>query len=270
MSEVMKKRLIGLLILIIIAILIPVLLSQCKHESTGNSSGGDMRVYDIQPDGDTTLVSNNENGAEEQPEDESESSSETKEDNAGTEQGQITDNSFGTVENEGSKSGKSEFSTPPVHGKSGVQGVAGNPPKDKQATSQQQAQAEKNQSAKTASNGENTRKKQEKSSQSSDAGKPHGSTQKTAQPKPKVAEGAKENEVHGWVVQIGSFSKSANAASAVKQVGQSQQASYSQVEVNGKSYYHVYVGPFDNEEAAKSAAAKLKKSGHNTLVRNLP
>lgn len=277
MSEVMKKRLIGLLILIIIAILIPVLLSQCKQESTGSGSGDDMRVYDIQPDGDTALVSKNQTegqsgeASESGPESGTGSGTKDNEAEAG-QQGQIENNDFGTVGGEGSQSGESKFSTPPVHGKSGAQGVAGNHSGNKEATSQSQTRTEREQSAsqpdKTASSKENARKKQAASSQNGNAGNSQGSTQKATQPK--VAEGTKEDKVHGWVVQIGSFSKSANAMSAVKQVGQSQQASYSQVEVNGKHYYHVYVGPFDNEEAAKAAAAKLKKSGHNTLVRNLP
>ena len=49
----MKKRLIGVVIIIAIGVLVPVLLSQCVGSNNEADKSGDMRVYTVDPDGQT-------------------------------------------------------------------------------------------------------------------------------------------------------------------------------------------------------------------------
>lgn len=57
MQDIMKKRIVGIIVLVLIGVLIPVILSQCIH---GSDPGDDsMRVYEVTPDGTATPAADN-------------------------------------------------------------------------------------------------------------------------------------------------------------------------------------------------------------------
>lgn len=251
MSDVMKKRLTGLAILIIIAVLIPLLLSRCMHGKNSKQNVGSMRVYDIQPNGKTVRAKqqqgsdNAQNQPKEQTADETRLASSSNSDTASS------DNS-------------SNFSTPPVHGNSGDQSAAheqaavhvnAGEPTNKHSTSASRHSEERSHP--------HSKTETEKKTGSSSGHSTSSSTQKAP------ADGTKESNLSGWVVQVASFTKRSNASSLAKQLGDKFQASYSQVDVKGKTYYHVYVGPFDDKDKAHSAADRLEKADHGALVRHL-
>lgn len=70
----------------------------------------------------------------------------------------------------------------------------------------------------------------------------------------------------GWVVQIGSFSKAANARRMKSDVSDDYDAFIASGTVSGTRYHRVRVGPYDSEEAAHAAARRLGDTGYTTQV----
>lgn len=274
MNDVMKKRLIGVAILVIIGVLTPLLLSHCMHSGSGDQDNGrgSMRVYDVQPDGQTKPADNGNNSGNGEDADQGGSSS-----NAGDgDQGQPPPQNPDAV----SPQSQSHFSTPPVHGQSDQSGAASNGDNAGNRASQNQ------QSSKPAPSSSRTPTRQKPSasprptehgqSSSHDYGAStsasHGSSSQSASNSgsDNGASGGEKSSIHGWVIQVASFGKRENAADMVNKLKGQFQASYTPGDVNGKTWYRVNVGPFDNEQDARSAAARLEKAGHKGLVRNLP
>ena len=71
----------------------------------------------------------------------------------------------------------------------------------------------------------------------------------------------------GYVVQVASFGDEANAERLARELNSEFKAFYRAGDVNGKTYYRVRVGPFENEASANAAAERLRSSGRATLVR---
>lgn len=71
----------------------------------------------------------------------------------------------------------------------------------------------------------------------------------------------------GWVVQVASFTQEDYAERMARELNSEYKAFYRAGDGNGTTYYRVRVGPFENEASANTAAARLRASGHDTLVR---
>lgn len=240
MNDVLKKRLTGLVILIAIAILIPLVMTQCGHDA--GDQAGQMRVYTIQPDGQVESVAKSQNGATSG----NRQASQKKKSGA---KGQPSNGQTTTA-----------FTTPPVKGGTG-ETAARSQTRQPAGTEKKTAQTAREKPQTPAG----SERKSGANSPPRETAKSEPSTTRKAAP-----DGADESRVHGWVVQVASFAEVSNAKSLAGDLSGKFHASYSRVSVNGKTYYHVYVGPFDAEGAARTAAEKLSKAGHGALVRNLP
>lgn len=70
----------------------------------------------------------------------------------------------------------------------------------------------------------------------------------------------------GWVVQVASFSDESNALTLARELNDNYSAFYTEAVVDGSNYYRVRIGPFDDEAAADAAAQALRDQGRNPLV----
>lgn len=83
----------------------------------------------------------------------------------------------------------------------------------------------------------------------------------------KTGAGAPAN-AGSWVVQIGSFSKAANAQELKSRVAEAHSVFITTALVSGTRYHRVRVGPFASEKAATRAAQQLRKAGYPTQVQS--
>ncbi|HET7314383.1 SPOR domain-containing protein [Salinisphaera sp.] len=262
MNDVMKKRLIGVAVLVIIGVLAPLLLSRCMHGGNENDGRGSMRVYNVQPNGETAPVDGSNNDRSGARNNQSASSG-----------GDAAASGIGQDRNRAPKpdavspQSESDFSTPPIHGNSAPAGSSGaasapaansNPPGDSASSSDSSAPAnEANESGSSSA-------AQDHGAASSGSGASNSASAGSS------SAGAEKTGIEGWVVQVASFSKRDNAKDMTDQLESRFPVSYAPGQVNGKTYYRVYVGPFDSEQAAQSAADRLSEAGHKGLVRHLP
>ncbi|MDA3921945.1 MAG: SPOR domain-containing protein [Salinisphaera sp.] len=253
MNDVMKKRLIGVAVLVIIGVLSPLLLSKCMH-SSDDSDHSAMRVYNVEPNGSTqSAASSASNAPDQSPSaDRSAGSASTGQSSQPPKPDAISPQSQPGKSTEGSR-----FSTPTV---------AGNQDSGGQQPSQSSASPPSRNAPPSA--------KPEPESESA----PQQQTKPTPKPPTKpstdnagsAAQAQRNDSASGWVVQIASFGDEGNAQAMVKRLSKQYRASYAQVKVNGKTWYRVNVGPFASEDAARSTAASLRKQGRSPLVRHLP
>ena len=96
--------------------------------------------------------------------------------------------------------------------------------------------------------------------------------QKETQPKSDAAPTIEPSEVTGWVVQVGSFSKQANAEQLRDKLRKLGMASFVVTGVSdSQTVYRVRVGPEVNREDAEKLQAKIKqKTKLNGLVMKYP
>lgn len=288
MNDVTKKRLIGVLILVAIGILIPVLLSRCMGSDAGDADRGQMRVYDVQPDGQAAPASNNTSAGNDAADAQAGSDASNTPDmpDAVSPQSQAqSDND--EADDEG-------FSTPPIHGKqnqgSGETDTASRA--DRARTTSQASSRESSSDNDSGSTDQRASQSQSQSPSSSrgneSASSGHdygastqgrssnsaGSTSKAnatnESSATRASAGPERQSISGWVVQVGSFSEQGNARDLARRLSSDYSASYTPGQVNGKTWYRVNVGPFANEAQARSAASRLKQQGHGALVRHLP
>jgi cell division septation protein DedD len=261
MNDVMKKRLTGLLILIAIAVLIPLLLARCMHGTDGNQNPGSMRVYNIKPDGQLKRVGQQQ-------------ASDTSLGQAT----QIAQNNTAPADTGHGHSSSApqgaQFSTPKSHGNTG--GQTKRPPdnagQENAGTPSGHAAQSVPPQAATQSGSHKAHKTQSVPQQSAAQNDKHPVDEKSGSATANKAPGdnTKESHLNGWVVQVASFSKRANARALAADLKGDYQASYSRVNVKGKNYYHVIVGPFNDKSGAESAAQRLHQADHGSLVRHLP
>lgn len=269
MNDVMKKRLIGVAIIIAIGVLVPVLLSQCMGSNDSGEKSGEMRVYTVDPDGQATRESDDDDS--EQGPDMPDAVSPQRDDSA----------------DDAADSNEEEFETPPVSG-----GQSGSSDAD------DSAEAEANRSEPETASEPNQRQQQREPQRetpaerepapepkraapaSSNSGSDYGaSTQGRASGATRSQSssnnsgsqsGLSRASISGWVVQVGSFSERSNASDLARQLSGSFTASYTPATIDGRTLYRVNVGPFANEGQARSAADRLSQQGRQGLVRNLP
>lgn len=272
MNDVMKKRLIGVAILVVIGVLAPLLLSRCMHSGSDDDGRGSMRVYNVQPDGEAEPATGSGHDTDEAAADDN-----TQHASAGdtAQKKQSQQPSPDAV----SPQSKSEFSTPPVHGNSGNDEADTEAPSEPASTQQAEpsqqspGQSEPNERQRNTEReqaGHNSRDYGSSSvgsgaSSSNSSPSSNGNSASSAS-----GSGLEKRQPKGWVVQIASFGKQDNAEALVRKLQGQFKAFYTPGDVNGKTWYRVNVGPFDGEDAARSAAGRLKQQGHNTLVRHLP
>lgn len=267
MNDVMKKRLIGIAVLVVIGVLAPLLLSQCMHSDDEDSDRSSMRVYDVNPDGSAK------------------SGAQSADDNAATNENKPDEPADKSQDRQGSQpslpdavspqsvpdrsSDSEDFSTPDVAGNQNS-----NPPTTEKPSSSRNQPAEPR-------SGDNASAKPQSRPQANEQPsrpKPQAQAKPQSGPQPEQARNpdtgsnsAQRNDsASGWVVQIASFGDEGNARAMVKKLASDYRSSYAQVSVNGKTWYRVNVGPFASEEAARSTADSLRKQGRKSLVRHLP
>lgn len=277
MNDVMKKRLIGVAILVIIGVLAPLLLSRCMHGGSEDNGRGSMRVYDVQPDGKAKPADNSQSD-QGGTSDQGANPDQTRPAAGGDDSGKQASGQVSSPDAVSPQS-TSDFSTPPVHG---VTGGSSTPSQPTTASSNSDAQSNKpaptgDAPSSAASNSAGSRPQASASSHdygsssvgsgsSSGGQRSSGSNASSSA----SASGVKKSSIQGWVVQVASFSEQGNAADLARKLKGQFPASYTPGQVNGKTWYRVNVGPFDSKQAAQSAADRLSQIGHKGLVRHLP
>lgn len=73
-----------------------------------------------------------------------------------------------------------------------------------------------------------------------------------------------------WSVQVGSFRSRDNAESLMSELAAEFPMFYTEVEVDGVTYYRVRVGPYDDEDRARRVAETLTARGRAAQVRREP
>ncbi len=265
MNDIMQKRLTGVVILVALAILIALLLTRCAGGGAGSDQQSAMRVYNISPKGQAQPAAD---GAK--PDHTQLGNAQFAEREAGSAPPGIqTDSASGGASDypeaispdSGSRPRQTapekhgSFTTPPVRGdNSGAQAPNSSAPAPSAASSAQTPpSAASSHSAPIAHTGNEAQ--QTPSAPSAGAGH---SLAHSGQPH------------SGWAVQVASFSRVNNAQKLARQLKGQFDAYYHPGDVNGKTYYRVFVGPFANKNAAQGAAGRLRQHGRQPLVRHLP
>lgn len=261
MNDVMKKRLIGVAVLVGLGVLAPLLLSRCMLNGDEDNGRGSMRVYNVQSDGNAEPADNSPSNppkAADQNTTPDQTPSVASANNSGQSGG-------GQPKPDAvSPQSKSDFSTPPVHGASGRSANSSAQPKN--PASAANSEGGRHQSGTSsrdygaASVGAGSSSGGQRSSGSNTSPSVSSST---------PASGPEKSSIQGWVVQVASFSDQGNATDLAKKLQGQFAASYTPAQVNGKTWYRVNVGPFDSRQAAQSAADQLSQAGHKGLVRHL-
>lgn len=223
MKDVMKKRIVGAAVLVVIGIALPLLLARCMQGDGGDAES--MRVYDISPDGQAQPA------------------------------GAPADGGRANVQRE-----------------EGLDGSSGAPQPESDDTPDMPD---------AVSPATQTEDKPAASAPTPDA--PADETPATPEPEPAgtaaspagTGEPAQADDdlrrserfSGGYVVQVASFGDEANAERLAEQLNGEFKAFYRAGDVNGKTYYRVRVGPFEDRDSANAAAATLREAGRETLVR---
>ncbi|MBH03622.1 MAG: hypothetical protein CMP08_05795 [Xanthomonadales bacterium] len=260
MNDVMKKRLIGVVIIIAIGVLVPVLLSQCVGSNNEADKSGDMRVYTVDPDGQTQSgAEGGEKSTANDTPDMPEAVSPQRDDSADADQA----------------SEEESFETPPVVGSqeaapSEAEASTAEPDEATPASaSQRTPEPEPEPSPEPEPEPEPERASSGSDYGASTQGRASQGDTGSSNPSSGSSVGQRDS-ISGWVVQVGSFSKQSNAADLARSLGNDFSASYTPVTIDGRTLYHVNIGPFSNEAQARDAAQTLSQQGRNGLVRNLP
>ncbi|GAB3683064.1 hypothetical protein GCM10028792_31820 [Salinisphaera aquimarina] len=235
MNDVMKKRVIGAIVLVILGILLPLLLARCLHDGDSGESAS-TRVYEITPDGNARPA-----GAGDQS---------TAADNASSTQAGKRDN---------------------IDGSSGVRDAREDTPPPPQRVSPA-ARDEAPESADGALPFETPPVRGNASNEDRSTPAPAKPTP-TAPPSTTSGNAGSDDSLRrtesasgGWVVQVASFGDENNARRLAAQLNADYKAFYRAGSVGGKTWYRVRIGPFESESQARSTAAKLRQQGRSTLV----
>ncbi|ERJ18863.1 Putative membrane protein [Salinisphaera shabanensis E1L3A] len=223
MKDVMKKRVVGAAVLVVLGIALPLMLARCMQGGDGDTEA--MRVYEVAPDGEARPANANDNSAPD-------------EDNADSASGAPAAN-----ERE-AEAAASEVETPDLPDAVSPNSV----PERTPVESVRAPEPEPEPAAETPS-------------------EPAGAT---AQPESSNSAGSLRQNASfsgGYVVQVASFRDEASAEKVARELNSEFKAFYRAGDVNGTTYYRVRIGPFENEAAANTAAAQLRRAGRATLVR---
>ena len=229
MKDVMKKRVVGAVVLVIIGIALPLMLARCMQGGDGDSES--MRVYEVSPDGQARPASD--------------------------------------------EARRREDDSLQVDGSSGVRDERESAPEP------EAEQAPELPEAVSPSSEPDPEPEREPSPAPEPEPAPEPRNEPTPEPEsaPEPAASTPEPSTNsaslrqnasfsgGYVVQVASFGDEANAERLAQELNSEFKAFYRAGDVNGKTYYRVRVGPFENEESANAAASQLRSSGRATLVR---
>ena len=220
MKDVMKKRVVGAAVLVILGIALPLMLARCMQG--GGEEQSSMRVYEVAPDGQARPASGQDDSQQAQA----------------------------------------------IDGSSGVGA-------DREASAQSPDTPDLPEAVSPSSEPDAP---QPAASESTPEPEPAPEPRETQQPTgastaavPNESESGgslrQRQSLSGYVVQVASFGDEANAERLARELNSEFKAFYRAGDVNGKTYYRVRVGPFENEASANAAAERLRSSGRATLVR---
>jgi len=235
MEEVVRKRAVGAVVLVVIGIMLPLLLARCLHDPAPD--GQAMRVYDITPSGGIEPVDGGMEqaapAADEAPAvtDDGADNPPATDGGAGQEQPLVVEGSAPTVE----------------------------------PTPEPQPQPEPATAAADAQQTPDTVKSAPETSAS------EASQQAAAEPAPPAdtADLERDAAAGSWIVQVASFGKEQNARALAQQLDEAFTVFYTPAQINGETWYRVRIGPFDSEAAANNAAAELRAQGRDILVKQV-
>ncbi|MES1925085.1 SPOR domain-containing protein [Salinisphaera sp. T31B1] len=238
MNDVMKKRVVGAVVLVILGVLLPLLLARCLH-GDGGADSASMRVYEVTPDGQARPADGSEAAkvagqqTDKRRGQQSESAAGPVDGSTGAPRPQAVSPSADTTND---ADDDASFDTPPVQGgrSDSRQTASATPAPDR--AEPEPAASSANAASSTAPAQANT------------------SLRKTG------------SDGSGWVIQVASFGDEANAKRLATQLNADYRAFYRAGNVNGKTWYRVRIGPFDSESQAQTVAARLRQQGRSTLV----
>lgn len=231
MNDVMKKRVVGAIVLVIIGILLPLLLARCLHGDGGGQDSA-MRVYEVAPDGQARP--------------------------AGASDAQVAEQRSGDADSASERSD--------IDGSSGVPAREDTPAKP-QAVSPSATSAQADDSADEEQSFE-TPPVQGNNTGSESTTTSSASSNTTTSSASSSGQSLRKNgsEGSGWVIQVASFGDEDNAQRLATQLNADYRAFYRAGQVSGKTWYRVRIGPFDSESQARTVAARLRQQGRATLV----
>lgn len=262
MSDVFKKRLTGVIVLVLLGVLVPLLLSRWMHGGSGTGRGS-MRVYEIKPNGSASPAGQGGNqGATQGAVTQGKTQGGNNETSAAMPQGAPAGQDGGGQHGQGGGG----FSTPPVREAGSSQASSANPPPVQGGSGTLAGGS--HQPSRNASQGAS---RSGAAPPRPTSGGPHQGGGQSAQSASAHGSTKLENaHISGWVVQVASFSDPDHAADLVRRLRGTFNASYAPGQVKGQTWYRVNVGPFSSKDAASQAAARLGKQGYKGLVRHIP
>ena len=225
MKDVMKKRVVGAVVLVVLGIALPLLLARCMQGDDGDTQA--MRVYEVAPDGEARPASAGDDDAP------------VRDDVDGA-------SSVAAGERREAEQAPDEVETPDLPEAVSPASVAERTPVRSEPARRAEPEPEPAAEAPSESAG---------ATAEASASNNGGSLRQNA------------SFSGGYVVQVASFRDEASAEKVARELNGEFKAFYRAGDVNGTTYYRVRVGPFENEAAANSAAAQLRRAGRATLVR---
>ncbi|ROO23950.1 SPOR domain-containing protein [Salinisphaera orenii] len=250
MQDVMKKRIVGAVVLVIIGVLIPLLLARCLNGGDGATQS--MRVYEITPEGEARRAGEGEG-----------------------QQADAADEARGAGgDATGDGSGDAQSAPPPE---------PVSPESDADATAAGEAEPDEPQPESTPT----PELPPEPAADTQTASAPDGPSdaapeaEADSEPEPPQAGAADAESTAseggalrrdsapaggGWVVQVASFRQESNAQGVADALSGDFDAYYRAGDVDGTTYYRVRIGPFESEDAARAAASTLRSQGRSALV----
>lgn len=241
MEEVVRKRVVGAVVLVVIGIMLPLLLSRCLHDPAPD--GQAMRVYEITPTGEIEPVVSGMGQAAP----------------AADEAPAVTD----AVSEEPSASDGSADQALPLVMEDSAPAVEPTPEPEPQPRPESEPAPEPEPTT-AAVDAQQTPDTVKSASEDTVAEAPP----QAAEPAPPADTMDLERDVAAgsWIVQVASFSKEQNARALAQQLNDAYTVFYTPAQVSGETWYRVRIGPFDSEAAANNAAAELRAQGRDTLV----
>lgn len=260
MQDVVRKRVVGAGVLVLLGLLLPLLLSRCMHDS-GLDGEQAMRIYEINSAGEielmqpaasdgagNTRVASALDGAGTQP---AVPASTAMQDNAAADTSQQAPDEYPPATADAAAQDETDAASA-----TDTSADTGQQPTQQQTQQQQQTQ---NQTDAVKSTSEDT---------TADA-----APQPTPQPatpsehEPADASTLKRSVASGaWIVQVASFQKETNSRALARQLAADFPAYYTTAAIDGQTWYRVRIGPLDGAARASNKAAELRALGHDTLV----
>lgn len=228
MEEVVRKRVVGAVVLVVIGIMLPLLLSRCLHDPAPD--GQAMRVYEITPSGGIEPVDGGMAQADKPP-----------------------------ASSEAPAAAPDAVEAPPVADENAAE------PEPELQSEPEPTITEEPKTAAPVADAQKPSDTVKSAAENSVAEAPPQTT--TAAASPANATDLEHDVAAGsWIVQVASFAKEQNAQALAQQLDEAYTVFYTPAQVNDETWYRVRIGPFDGEAGANNAAAELRAQGRDTLV----